>query len=231
MGRKVILVALAVTLVLSILAPNAFASAAGVVKTPIPDGIVNLRSEPNSDNDFNIIAKVPNGTKIEILSLGSGWHKVKLVKDGKVGYMRDRYIALSDEPLNNGEAIVKTGDVYYVTGASVHLRTGPGLSYDSPTSLIFETRLIMLEYGTSWSKVQVMGQKTTGYISTNYIKQGIWGKTTGTVNLRSLPSLDSRIKREIANDTALTIMVLGPEFSAVIIDNLKGWVSNKYLKH
>jgi uncharacterized protein YgiM (DUF1202 family) len=89
----------------------------------------------------------------------------------------------------------------------------------------------MLEKGSSWSKVQVLGQKTTGYISTQYIRHGIWGKTTGNVNLRSLPGAEYRIKREIANDTALTILELGPEYSAVRIDNVTGWVSNKYLKY
>jgi uncharacterized protein YgiM (DUF1202 family) len=240
MRLKVILIALVVTLLLSIFTPSAFAAVYGVVTTSIKDGIVNLRSEPNSDNDSNIIAKINNGAKVEILSLGIGWHKVKRIGDGSEGYIRDRYLVLTDEPLLkdtnfvinlDDEAIVTIGEVYSVTGVSVNLRAGPGVTYDTVSSVKLETGLIMLEKGTSWSLVQVLDKSIKGYISSRYIKQGIWGKTTGNVNLRSLPGAEYRIKREIAVDTVLTVLKLGPEYSAVKIDGVTGWVSNKYLKY
>ena len=238
MGRKVILVALAVTLCLSIFTPIAFAAVYGVVDTHNPDGVVNLRSEPYFDDDYNVIAKVRDGTKIEILELGEGWHKVKLVTNGTIGYMRDRYVRLIDETTSDdsnrpivNEAIVKIGDVYHVSGESVNLRTGPGMSYNVIVVEKHNDKLMMLKWGKIWSRVQILGQKTTGYIKTAYITQGIKAKTTGNVNMRSKPGTEFRVIREIAEGTTLTIMKLGTKFSAVIINNAKGWVSTKFLDY
>jgi cell wall-associated NlpC family hydrolase len=54
---------------------------------------LNLRTQPNAN--AAIIKSIPNGNRMEILELGTDWHKVRY--QGEVGFVSSRFTAFSDE--------------------------------------------------------------------------------------------------------------------------------------
>lgn len=57
---------------------------------------LNLRSKPSTSGA--IVAKLPNGTAVTVLSTANGWAKVKV--DGKQGYLSLQYLS-TDKPATN----------------------------------------------------------------------------------------------------------------------------------
>ena len=61
------------------------------------DGWVNLRLEPNLNSE--IIARILNGTNLEIIDKKGTWFKVS-TESGRIGYVfKDRLILVNYEPL------------------------------------------------------------------------------------------------------------------------------------
>ncbi len=108
-------IALFLVFVLSFAIPS-FAQAAttATVKTPAKDGSLNVRSGPGIK--YAVAGWVKNGYEIQVLADGA-WSKIKVIKTGKVGYIRNIYIVKSSQQLEQKISFfypnINDGKIYY----------------------------------------------------------------------------------------------------------------------
>lgn len=118
-------------------------------------GDVNLRRMPRMGAE--ILAKVPVGTQVSVLSDAAEWRFITL-PDGRSGYMMNRYLATED------------GGIRYVTstnGGGVHMRTGPSQEYRSLGVLHIGTQVTLLEAGSAWHRIRYGGHE--GFMMARYL--------------------------------------------------------------
>lgn len=63
--------------------------------------------------------------------------------------------------------LMATGVYRYTTANALNFREGPSLDYDVMDTIPYGTRIRLLRYGTTWSKISYNG--VIGYVSTKYL--------------------------------------------------------------
>ncbi len=121
---------------------------------------VRLRSGPSTQ--YSIIASYAVGTPLTVLSSGDTWCKVRI--NGRTGYMMTEFISI----LGAGETT--GGYTAYVVsdnGKNCVLREGPSKQHDILASYPVGTRVTVVSYGSTWSKLSVNG--LVGYMMSQYL--------------------------------------------------------------
>lgn len=119
---------------------------------------VRLRSGPSKS--YSVITSFPVGTPVTILISGDEWCKVRI--EGRTGYMMTEFLT------NTGATVDQS--VAYVTsknGLSVNLRSGAGKLYSVIASYSVGTKVTVLEWGATWSRIRV--NNVTGYMMTEFL--------------------------------------------------------------
>ena len=127
-------------------------SAAAQTGTVTADSL-NVRSSTNTSAE--VIAKVANGTELEILASDGAWYKVKLT-DGKEGYVSAQYVTPNQSVFG------------VVTASNLFVRASTGTGSQAITTLPYGTVVELLAYDGSWYKISYNGGKE-GYASAEYI--------------------------------------------------------------
>ena len=133
---------------------------------------VRMRTGPSTS--YSIIASYPVGTPVTILISGDDWCKVRI--NGRTGYMMTEFLTTT----GSGSAV--TGATAYVTsanGLSVNVRSGPGKMYGAIASYAVGTKVSVLEWGKTWSKIRV--NNVTGYMMTEFLTTSAPSVVTGVV--------------------------------------------------
>ena len=133
---------------------------------------VRMRTGPSTS--YSIIASYPVGTPVTILISGDDWCKVRI--NGRTGYMMTEFLTTT----GSGNAV--TGATAYVTsanGLSVNVRSGPGKMYGAIASYAVGTKVSVLEWGKTWSKIRV--NNVTGYMMTEFLTTSAPSVVTGVV--------------------------------------------------
>ena len=133
-----------------------------VVTNPKDTQVLNLRQAASLD--AKVIDYYRNGVKVTILQSGKTWHKVQ-VEDGKIGYMMNKFLRLTDE-----EMILKPfqAKVININGGSyVNLREKGSLSARIIDRIDVKSTVTVIEHGTDWCKVIADGVE--GYMSTWFL--------------------------------------------------------------
>ncbi|MGI6182037.1 MAG: NlpC/P60 family protein [Agathobaculum sp.] len=149
--KKLLRIAVSTVLAVSMTLPNAFAMYQAKVKADA----LYLREAPEGD----IIATLPQGTMLAVLSNSDSWFKV--VADGKEGYVSGEYLTgtlTTDFPLGEGRIVCDT---------TVNLRSEPNTSCKVLSSLRNGTALNVIGVSSGWYKVSYNG--VTGYIHPDYL--------------------------------------------------------------
>ena len=134
-----------------------------VVNNPRDTQVLNLRQEASLN--AKVLASYRNGAKVTILQSGSTWHKVQAA-DGKIGYMRAKYLKVTDETANFQYYLATTFNAN--GGRVVNFRSGPSLSSKIIRTVPVGTVITVVEHGSDWCKVTI--DEDTGYISTWFLK-------------------------------------------------------------
>ena len=114
---------------------------------------------------FKSIGKLSKGTKVTVLTHGSAFDYVSTPR-GK-GYVRNTHLTTA-KPSGTAKAkTTKTALVRNSSGKNVVMRKGPGRKYKVIGSYRVGTKLTLLSYGKTWSRVSYRGK--TGYIMTRYL--------------------------------------------------------------
>ena len=114
---------------------------------------------------FKSIGKLSKGTRVTVLTHGSAFDYVSTPR-GK-GYIRNTHLTASKVSRSS-----KSSNVVYVknsSGKNVVMRRGPGKKYKTIGTYRVGTKLTLLSYGKTWSKVSYRGK--TGYIMTRYLRR------------------------------------------------------------
>lgn len=230
--KRLTALALSLMLMFAVFVPAATADALyGVIKTPTRDGAVNLRAKAGVSQA--IIGWAKNGDEVEVLYEGNTWHHVRLIKNGKTGWIYGRYLKITDSALPSSQAGVKvTGTVAQVTtkypSSLVNLRYGAGTQYAVVGVCGRGTRMEILDESGSWYKVQIAGSGKEGWISKTYVSLGLPARTTGRVNLRYGAGTGYQVIRTLKNGQDVDVTWVGENWSRVETGNLTGYISNSY---
>lgn len=119
---------------------------------------INLRTGPATS--YRSIAKLPGGTRLEVLEYGEIFSKVRYDGD-TLGYVSSGLILL------DGETVWEEKEVHSDNGGKVNLRSGPFLDADVLGSYHVETPVTVLIRGRNWHKVWVRGQ--VGYMAAAFL--------------------------------------------------------------
>ncbi len=124
----------------------------------------------------------------------------------------------------------------YVATGAVSVRSGPGTSY--PVVGTLATGEAVSGAGASGGWVKISHHGATGYVSAGRLTtsavdapdKGTDMVTTGDVNLRSEPNLESAIVKVLVKGTRVTTTgATSDRFVQVLVDGAKNWVSGRYL--
>ena len=107
----------------------------------------------------SIITNLCEGTRVEVISISDKWCKISY--DGTEGFIYPYCIEGDFSALQQTKGIV--------TGASINVRTGPGMNYDIITQLPYDTVVDLLGKEKSWYHISFDGVE--GYMSASYIKE------------------------------------------------------------
>ena len=230
--KRLAAMALMLLLLTAAFIPSAMAdSIYGVIKTPTRDGAVNLRAKAGVSQ--SIVGWAQNGDEVEVLYEGNTWHRVRLIKNGKTGWIYGRYLRITDSAVPSTETGVKlTGTVAQVMtkypSSLVNLRYGAGTQYAVTGVCGRGTRLEILDESGNWYKVQIAGSGKEGWISKNYVSLGLPARTSARVNLRYGAGTGYAIIRTLNKSQNVTVTWVGEKWSRVEVNGETGYISNSY---
>lgn len=121
------------------------------VNNPRPTDRLNLRQA--ADEDAASLGKYYNNTRLEVLGVCDGWYHVRVLEDGRTGYMAAAYVTLADLPYMAYGAYAVPGDLpvgyYLVTGqsASVALTYADGHTLSLNGATVADSYVIYLTTG------------------------------------------------------------------------------------
>lgn len=164
--KRFLKVCLSVVLLLALLTTAAFAESA-VVKTQYSDGSLKLRA--GAGINYAVNGYVKNGDAIDVLEKGDVWSKVKAVKSGKTGYIKNIYIKASSSG-STGSDMVRGKNVYVSeNGGSLKVRSGAGTNYGINGYVQHGDAITILSLGDRWSMIRVEKNGVVGFIRNEYI--------------------------------------------------------------
>ncbi len=158
--KAVTVIAIAVILMTGVgLMPKASAaevtSAAGIVTTT--SGSLNVRNEARSSG--TVIAKLPAGTYITLISKTGSWWYVEYIHNG-YGYVSADYTRYVG---GTNAAITST------SSGNLNVRSGAGTSYAVTGTVPNGRTVLVLSESSGWSRILFNGTMT-GYVSTQFLK-------------------------------------------------------------
>ena len=156
--KRFLAVLLVAVMLLSVLPATSMAASYATVV----GGWLRLRSAPNFS--ASTITSYYTGTQVQILGSSGGWYKVQ-TPDGRTGYMYGNYLRMGGSVPSEGTAYVTS-----YNGYGVRLRTGPGTSYSNIRTYAVGTPVTVLERGTYWSRISIVG--TVGYMMIQFLHFG-----------------------------------------------------------
>lgn len=230
--KRLMVLTLSLLLILAVLTPAAMADALyGVIKTPTKNGSVNLRAKAGVTQ--SIIGYAMNGDEVEVVYKGNTWHKVRLIKNGKTGWMYGRYLRFTEAPAPDSATGVRvSGTVAQVMtkypASKVNLRYAADTRYAILGKYSRGTRMEVLDETDGWYQVQIAGSDTIGWMSKDYVSLGLEARTTGRVNLRRGPGTGYTVIRTLDRGQAVTVTWVDEKWSKVQAGNESGYISNSY---
>ncbi|RDU35086.1 N-acetylmuramoyl-L-alanine amidase [Neobacillus piezotolerans] len=170
------------------------------VKTVNAD-FLNVRSEPSLSSE--LIGKLANGAKVEVISEGNGWALITF--SGKKGWVSSEF--LSSQPGDAPPAEQKpSGVLGTVTATALSVRSEGSLSGKIISTVNKGKTFIILEEVNNWAKIEFSPGKI-GWVAGWYLEKAAEGNTPAPqevkeswaailydgTNIRQKPSLDSKV--------------------------------------
>ena len=171
---------------------------AGIVTTN--GGNLNVRSAASSDS--SVLAKMPNGSYLTLVSRSGAWWRVEYAS-GRYGYCHSDYIT----KVSGTAAVVATN------GSNLNVRSGAGTGYTKIGSLAKGERVIVLSKSGSWSRILYHGTET-GYVSSQYLS-GSSNYSPIHLSVPSFKQTDSRWANVTLGNSGKTMAKIGCATTAI----------------
>ena len=210
---------------------------------------LNLRS--SSSNGSNVLAKLKSGTVVEVLSVESGWAKIKV--DGKEGFVSKKYLSNTAIVTTNNPAPakpVKSTTLYVKVDSRLNLRSDTSTTSNIIARLENGTAVEVYSIENGWARVKVDGKE--GYLSTSYLFEAPPNTETALnapaeqaepettvkyvnvdhrsiLNMRNRPSTNASIVIKLARGIEVTVISEENCWSKILAYGQEGYVNNKYL--
>lgn len=148
-------------------------------------GSLNLRAKASTASSVIILAYIPNGAKVTVLSKGATWSKVTY--NGKTGYVMTQYLNFAKAtptPTPKKTTAKKTATpapglttavVKTSKGGDLNLRSAPSSGNNVIATIPNGATVTVTSRGSSWCAVYYGGR--AGYVVTKYL---VFGKATAT---------------------------------------------------
>ncbi|MEK5054468.1 SH3 domain-containing protein [Niallia sp. FSL K6-0212] len=217
-----------------------------------PSSTLNVRE--SASTKANVVTKLKNNTKVEVVSDSNGWAKIKV--NGINGYVSSQYIkAVQSEEKKTANSSNKQQKVTkYVnvnTGSSLNLRNSPSNSASIIVKLAKDVPVTVYSESNGWSKVEAYGKQ--GYVATQYLteKKGTASpekkeetKTStseeaaakyvnveknSSLNVRKEASTHSAILTKLLRGTEVKVLSSANGWDKVTVSGKTGYVSSSYL--
>ena len=152
----------AVRMTVSMLLLGAMITPAFAVSGTVNTEGSSLRVRSQADTTGSILAQLPHGTTVEVLTaVENGWYQIHV--DNTTGYVSGDYLVV-----NEAEAAslpVESEPVYIqVTTSVLNVRSGPDTSYDKVGS-VRSGQILKATAENSWYKID------SGYVSAEYVEE------------------------------------------------------------
>ena len=221
-----------------------------------PSSTLNVRE--SASTKANVVTKLKNNTKVEVISESNGWAKIKV--NGINGYVSSQYIKAvqSEEKKTTNSSNKQQKVTKYVnvdTGSSLNLRISPSNSASIIVKLAKDVPVTVYSESNGWSKVEAYGKQ--GYVATQYLaeKKGTsstekkdetktsankeaTAKTTAkyvnvekksSLNVRKEASTNSSILTKLSRGTEVKVLSSANGWDKVTVSGKTGYVSSSYL--
>lgn len=127
-------------------------------------------------------------------------------------------------------------DEVKVTVKSLHVRSGPGLSYQVTGSLVLNDVVSVIDKSGDWLKVE--SNATKGWIASWHTESLKKEKSSGKkivsqvdrLNIRSKPSLSSSVLTQMSAGDEAVVMQSNGEWTEIQFNGVTGWVSTQYIE-
>ena len=232
--KRIAAMAVSLMLILAMFVPTAMADTVyGVIKTPMKDGSVHLRVLARVSQSIACWAHIL--VDLVVLYEGNTWHRVRLIKNGKTGWVYGRYLKITDTASSETQTGAQvSGTVAQVItkypSSKINLRYGAGTQYAIVGVCGRGTRLEILDESGNWYKVQVAGSGKEGWMSKTYVSLGMSASTTARVNLRYGAGTGYAVIRTLKKGQSVTVTWVGDKWSKVLVDGETGYISNSYYR-
>ncbi|MEG0741592.1 MAG: SH3 domain-containing protein [Clostridia bacterium] len=192
---------------------------------------LNLRSQGSSNSQW--LGTYARGTWLEIAGSQNNFYYV-YTPDGRSGYMSKNYINTSGD----GDFTMRIATVTNKNGgAFLNFRAQPDFNAQVLGIFYYGVPLRVLNESGGWCRVEINGQ--IGYVrgefvSVSYLPGSSVVATIKTpnstpINLRSGPSTNYGVVRQVAGDRYVMVLAKGRGWWRVSIDGYTGFMSKDYL--
>lgn len=130
-----------------------------VIRLSSSSSTVNVRS--GAGTNYSKIGSLTNGASVNVVASNGDWYRIEY--GNGYGYVMKTYVQLVSSGSSSGDEDVLTA----VTTAAVNLREEGTTSSDKLGTYPKGTRVVVLEKGSSWSRVDISGNE--GYMKNTYL--------------------------------------------------------------
>ena len=214
-------------------------------------GNLHIRSGPGASHSS--IGTVPGGTKLPVLAMDSGrlWYQVSSVHGN--GWANSYYTVgrgdFSNVPITSDDPPPITGPHLVVNTGNLHIRSGPGISYDSIGTVPGGTKLSVLAMDNGRLWYQVSSVHGNGWVNSFYtVGRGDFSRVpitsddpppitgphlvvnTGNLNIRSGPSINHRVVASVPGGTKLPVIGIANDRLWYQVESAAGvgWANSYY---
>lgn len=212
---------------------------------------LNLRESPSTSS--GVLAKLRNGAVLTVLLRDTTWTQVQVA--GLVGYVMNTYVRYDGGNTATPTAVPTTPpatQTQYATvsvaSGTLNLRASPNLTSKVVTTIPNGATVSVLQAGDLWYAISYAGR--VGYVLRMYLKvendtsPGVQPTPTpvpsaqayatvrvasGTLNLRSGPSLGSSVVTTIPNQAQVALLSTADMWCGVRYGGYEGYVMRSYL--
>ena len=227
--KKRLLTVLSAVLLLAMLVPAAVADEIYSVYISKSGGSLNLRKGPGTE--YGIEDYVFHGDKVKLVSLGSEWSYVQVLRTGLYGYIKNIYFdgTKKDEEGGGGGggggggSYSTDGYIYSASGKGIRLRADPNTYCLILGVMKVGTKVKVLSYSGAWVQIYVPALGETGWCMSRYVNgtgggggggggggtyptgDSVYHVTGSSVNMRTGPGTGYSIKRSLVRNTAFRV--------------------------
>lgn len=124
---------------------------------------LNMRS--GNSTQHAVIAKLPKGTSVTVLTTQAGWYQVKL-SNGQTGWVSTEFIKLQTQGTQVASASVKSA---IVTANVLNVRSGANTGHTVVAKLAKGTKVTVVATHNAWTQVK-LANGTLGWVSQGFIQ-------------------------------------------------------------